>query len=225
MGLVDEQKAERRARILAAAQRLIAAHGFEGLTMRELARVSRVSVPTLYNLFGGKHALLLGELEQTFAAVAASLEHARGRTVADRVLAACEVHTREMLARPRYWRELVHVFLVSEETRTVRHQIEARYRALMEHVLRDAQAAGELVAWADPVAIAQQTYGSYVLATIAWGRGDLDDEEFRAVTILGQCLVLLGLARGRAATQFERRAREMQRTLGGDRPARTRTGA
>ncbi|MGH9362599.1 MAG: TetR/AcrR family transcriptional regulator, partial [Thermoanaerobaculia bacterium] len=72
MSLLEEHKAERRARILAAARELIAERGYEGLTMRDLAHASRVSVPTLYNLFGGKQAILLGELEETFERVVAS---------------------------------------------------------------------------------------------------------------------------------------------------------
>src|SRR6185369_11664248 len=90
MGLLEDQKAERRARILATARRLIAERGFDGLTMRELASASRVSVPTLYNLFGGKHALLLGELEETFARVDASMRAARGERFVERMIAGCE---------------------------------------------------------------------------------------------------------------------------------------
>src|SRR5688572_18582549 len=43
---------ERRQRILAAARAIVAARGYEALTMRELAQKSRVTVPTLYNLIG-----------------------------------------------------------------------------------------------------------------------------------------------------------------------------
>ena len=42
MSLFDEHKAERRARILTAARKLIADRGYDGLTMRDLARASRV---------------------------------------------------------------------------------------------------------------------------------------------------------------------------------------
>src|SRR5262245_42811852 len=120
MGLLEDHKAERRARILAAARRLIAARGFDGLTMRDLARASRVSVPTLYNLFGGKHALILGELEETFADVLASTRTARGATFVERAFAGCEAGMRDLLAVPRYSRALVHLFLTSDETRAIR---------------------------------------------------------------------------------------------------------
>ena len=58
MDLVSKQREERKQRILEVGRRQIAAHGFDGVTMRELAEESLVSVPTLYNLFGGKNELL-----------------------------------------------------------------------------------------------------------------------------------------------------------------------
>ena len=63
MDLVTKQREERKERILEVARRLIADLGYEGITMRELADESLVSVPTLYNLFGGKNELLFAAVE------------------------------------------------------------------------------------------------------------------------------------------------------------------
>src|SRR5262245_6474359 len=73
MSLFDEHKAERRARIGKAARQLIAERGYEGLTMRDLAQKARVAVPTLYNLFGSKDAILIAELEAHANHVASQL--------------------------------------------------------------------------------------------------------------------------------------------------------
>jgi len=210
MSLFDEHKAERRARILAAARKLIADRGYEGLTMRELAKASRVSVPTLYNLFGGKQALLLGELEETFTNVAASLERARDGSFVERALAACEAGNEDLLAAPGYSRELTHVFLTSEDTRPMRQEIAERYVEMMAGVLRDAQSSGELVAWVEPVTLSRRMFAHYLHTMIEWAQGELDAGEFRAATLLGMALMLLGVARGRAARQLERRAQELQ---------------
>src|SRR3954469_4819449 len=64
MSLMDEHKAERRARIQKGGRQLVATRGYDGLTMRELAQAARVAVPTLYNLFGSKDAILVAELEE-----------------------------------------------------------------------------------------------------------------------------------------------------------------
>lgn len=222
MSLFDEHKAERRARILAAARELIAARGYEGLTMRDLARASRVSVPTLYNLFGGKQALLLGELEETFANVAASLARARDGSLVERAFAACEAGNDELLAAPRYSRELTHLFLTSEDTAPLRKAIAQRYVEMMAGVLRDAQATGDLVAWADPVTVSRRMFSHFTHAMIEWTQGELDDDEFRAATQLGIALMLLGLARGRAARDLEKRAQDLQPKAGTRGPARAR---
>jgi AcrR family transcriptional regulator len=66
MDLVSKQREERKQRILEVGRRQIAENGFDGVTMRELAEESLVSVPTLYNLFGGKNELLSAVVESYF---------------------------------------------------------------------------------------------------------------------------------------------------------------
>ena len=56
--------AERRERILEAAREIIADKGYEALTMRDLARASCVTVPTVYNLVGSKDRVLLAAVEE-----------------------------------------------------------------------------------------------------------------------------------------------------------------
>ena len=226
MGLLDDQKAERRARILASARKLIAERGFDGLTMRELAAASRVSVPTLYNLFGGKLALLLGELEETFARVDTSMRAARGEGFVERMLAGCEAANDDLLAVPRYSRALIHRTLTSTETETMRRDIGRRFVTIMAEVLRDAQAAGEIADFVDAEAVAARAYAHYVATMIQWAMGDLDDAEFRNATLLGPCLMFLGIARGRAARDLEERVRELQQAAARPqaRPRRRRDG-
>ncbi|MFM8940255.1 MAG: TetR/AcrR family transcriptional regulator, partial [Phenylobacterium sp.] len=54
-----ETKVDRRDRILAEARALLEAEGFDGLSLRKLAVQARVTVPTIYNLVGGKEQILL----------------------------------------------------------------------------------------------------------------------------------------------------------------------
>ena len=48
----------KRAQILAAATELMAAHGVEGMTMRQLASACGLNIATLYHYFGSKSDLL-----------------------------------------------------------------------------------------------------------------------------------------------------------------------
>jgi len=208
--LFEVHKAERRARILQAARRLIARRGVEGLTLRDLAVEAKVSVPTVYNLVGGRPAILSALLSETFVRVAARLEAAREGGMVARALALCEAGWQELLEEPSYFRGLVHSFLVSEENAPLRREIDRANVALMTGVLTDGKAAGELAAWCDPEALACTLWAHYVVSMIGWAAGELTDEELPACATYGLCMILLGVARGTAAHQLEKLARASQ---------------
>jgi AcrR family transcriptional regulator len=226
MSLFEEHKAERRKRILATARELIAERGYDGLTMRALAEASRVSVPTLYNLFGGKQAILLGELESTFADVVAGIEQARTGNVVDRALATCDAGNAELLGTPRYSRELILLFLTSSETAPLRRSSAEAYAGLMADLLRDGQRAGDVAAWIDPALLSRRMFAHYQLAMIEWARGELDEDGFRAATRYGMCAMLLGVTRDKAQRQVTKEMQSLQSTMasGAARKARARKG-
>src|SRR5258705_13283731 len=110
MSLLDEHKAERRGRIMTAARKLVATKGYQGLTMRDLARAARVSVPTLYNLFGSKDAILVAELEASAARLSASMPPIEDGFFA-RGMAAFEMGMRMIEEAPEFHRAVVRVFM------------------------------------------------------------------------------------------------------------------
>jgi AcrR family transcriptional regulator len=67
-----------RAALLAAAERLFAARGYEGVSMRNVAREAGCSAAALYRLFPHKRALLRTIWEDALASLDASLERAAG---------------------------------------------------------------------------------------------------------------------------------------------------
>ena len=57
----------RRAGILDAARKLVARHGYDGMIMRDVATLAKVSPTTLYNLYNTKDELLLEALRDSVA--------------------------------------------------------------------------------------------------------------------------------------------------------------
>jgi AcrR family transcriptional regulator len=208
--LFEVNKAERRARILQAARKVIARRGVEALTLRDLAAQARVSVPTVYNLIGGKQELLAALMGQTYARVAARLMEQQGGGMVERALALCEAGWSEMLGEPAYFRELLYAFLCLPETAPVRRETDARHVEAMTAVLREGQAQGELARWADPAAVAGALYSHYVVTMLRWAAGDLDDGSLVPTATYGLSLVLLGAARGATARKLERLAKDSQ---------------
>ncbi len=66
MGRREDNKAEKRARIIAAAKDIIATQGIESCTMRYLAEVAELSPRTAYNLFESKTDILIAILLEGF---------------------------------------------------------------------------------------------------------------------------------------------------------------
>lgn len=210
MSLFEEHKAERRARILAAARKLVAERGYDGLTMRDLARAARVSVPTLYNLFGGKDAILVAELEASASRMAASVPPIEDGFFA-RGAATFELGTRMIEEAPEFYRAVVRMSLTSPETAPMRRRVEDGYIALMAANLEAAKRAGQLADWAEPAIVARHMFAQYMACFLAWGLGELDLPSFRAAALSGICHLLIGVARGPFALEVEARIRELLR--------------
>jgi AcrR family transcriptional regulator len=213
MGLHEENKAERRGRIIAAARRLIAEHGYEGLNMRALADAARVSVPTLYNLFGSKHAILAAEMQDAFRSIAAAFDLKKRGDAVERAATLLHAGIRNLVAVPGYYRELVHVMLASSEADELRHSIEDQYVALMAGNLRAGQADGQLADWFDADILSRQMFFTFMMVVLGWARGEIDDEGLHDVATYGQCMLLLGVARGDTAHRLTERVRRLQGRL------------
>jgi AcrR family transcriptional regulator len=209
MSLLEEHKAERKARIRAAAKKLLATHGYDGLTMRELAAEARVSVPTLYNLFGSKDAILVAELEASTARLAGAMPtgatgyFARGQ-------ASFEIGMRLIEEEPALFRAAMKMFLTSPDAQPMRARVEDGYIAIMQANLAAAKAAGELADWAEPAIVARHMFALFMSTFLAWGLGEISLEQFRVAALSGICHMLAGVARGRFAADVEARLRELR---------------
>lgn len=212
MSLFEEHKAERRARIMAAAKKLVVKHGYEGLTMRDLAAAARVSVPTLYNLFGSKDAILLAELEAIAGSIAQALP-ITGESFMQRGMAAFDTGMAILEASPAFFRAVIQMFLTSPETDRVRDRVQQGFVSIMEANLRNAQAVDQLVEWAEPAIIARHMFAQHMAGFLAWGLGQVDFATFRAGTMSGCAHLLVGVARGPFRDEVEAQIRSLRGVL------------
>jgi AcrR family transcriptional regulator len=201
--------AERRQRILAAARAIVAARGYEALTMRELAQASRVTVPTLYNLIGGKEAVLFAAVEEQTARFVARIERGSGRPAAQ-LLAVIDACVRELLALPAYYRTLLHLLYTSDGAARVRRSVDRALAGELLHALGAIAEAGELAPWADPRALLRTLRAHLGATALEWASGALPDAAFPAAAAYEACLTLLGVTQGGSRAEFERAARAFQ---------------
>ncbi len=205
MSMLDRKMAMRRQQILEAARRLIESQGYEGLTMRNLAVESGVSVPTLYNLVGNKEQVLFEAVEDQTRAFVSNLERAGGD-----LIAVIETAVRQLVRRPRYYRALLLVLAHSERAGSARRHVG---RAIAEQIaasLAELADAGRLAKWVDRHALAQRLHAHLDMASLEWARGSLTATSFRAAALFDVATSMLGLSAGADREILEQIIREHQ---------------
>ena len=218
MDLRGEQKAERRERILQSAREMIGASGYAGLTMRDLARAARVTVPTIYNLIGAKEAVLFAAIEEQTARFLTTIESGGDASTASRALAVVDSCTREMLRMPHYYRSLLGILLQSDSASEMRDLV---HRALIEEfelALTQMRDAGELADWVQPAALARALTAQLESTSLRWAGGDLASKRLPDAAVYGVGLMLLGVASGASRSELTERIECAQRGI----PARDR---
>jgi AcrR family transcriptional regulator len=134
------------AAIREAGTRLIYEHGFEAMSLRQLAAEVGLQPGSLYRYFDTKQALLfeivrdhMDDLMQKLSGALASLEDP-----ADRLTAVCAFHLRYHMSRR------MQVFIANSELRSFSPQnraavvaLRARYERVLEDILEEGWAAGQ----------------------------------------------------------------------------------
>ena len=211
MALLETQKNERRQRILAAARTMLETHGYEGVTMRALADESRVSVPTLYNLFGGKDPLLLAAVEERFNQLLASASHTSRHRGLERCLAVLEAMNRQLAEAPRYSRSMIQMFLLAPNTRLTSARMAAALGVRLGEVLRELAGEGLLASWAEPGALAQRMTSHYLASVMTWASTPQNQATLEAVTLYeAACTLMSAAADERDRARLQKRARKAQ---------------
>lgn len=142
------RRAERRASVLAAAERVLSAEGMAGLTMDRLAAESGVSKPTVYAYFEDKEAVLGAvALAVIGREVDAMIQDVRsGATGVDGLIAMVRGMAARAAAHPAHAlvHELRHLGARAPAVMQGMYRLSARVNDIAEARLREDQGAGRL---------------------------------------------------------------------------------
>lgn len=198
MSALDRNMAHRRRQILEAARSLIERMGYNGLTMRDLAAESGVSVPTIYNLIGKKEQVLFEAVEDQTATFVSNVERDAGD-----LIAVVEATVRHLVRRPRYYRALLLVLAQTQRADSARRHVG---RALLDQIASALSAlaeAGVLADWVDREMLAQRLHAHLDMASLEWARGSLTATAFRAAALVSLATTMLGVTSGPIQRNFE----------------------
>ncbi len=230
MDLVAKQREERKRRILDVARKLIAEKGYDGVTMRELADLSLVSVPTLYNLFGGKNELLFAAVESYFAKLLGGSALANAGNGLDKILFLTKMLGRETPRNAQHARSLMGFFGNISDAGGIHELVAHQLTAQLRNGLDEMQQKRQLAAWVEAGPLAERLASQLSITMFEWARQQLTDEGLLGAMLYGTSVTLLGLARGKAASELEVLVREHQvdaamRVPGSHEPSVIETGS
>ena len=210
MDLVAKQREERKRRILDVARKLIAEKGYDGVTMRELADLSLVSVPTLYNLFGGKNELLFAAVESYFADLLGNTALANAGDGLDRILFLTKMLGKETPRHAQHARSLMGFFGNISDAGGIHELVAHQLTAQLRDALDEMQQKRQLAAWVEAAPLAERLASQLSITMFEWARQQLTDDGLLGAMLYGTSVTLLGLARGKASTKLEALVREHQ---------------
>ncbi len=199
---VTASMAERRERILKSARAIIATAGIEGLTMRQLATRSRVTVPTLYNLVGGRDRLIQEAVRDQNRQFLEGLVIGEDTDPAARVMAVADACTGEFLGSADYYRSLLSWMFTSPGAAEVRQDVGSAFTQELRAGLMSLSEAGRLAKWVDEGHLADRMAAHLANASLEWASGSLSSASFRALAKFETAVSLRAVVTD-AATQAE----------------------
>lgn len=183
--------AKRRELIVSHARTVIAAEGYDALKLRDLAARAGVTVPTIYNLIGGKAdvlALIIDELVDRLLVVQQDSE---GRDIEFSFEAQINDLATLMATDESYFRA---AFIAGDRSGLFgldsASGIYARSVKLPITTCKQAQAVGLLKGTVSAEQMGRQIYGCYRLARQDWTNGYFELEAFRVQALTGVFLCL-----------------------------------
>lgn len=161
------------AAIREAAVDLIARHGYEAMTMRELAKAVGVQAAALYRYFPNKEELLYSLMSEHMQGLAASWKASdpKGGPAGDRLSAFVRNHVSFHVAR-RHSTHVSNMELrsLSKENLTAILKMRTAYEKELRQILRDGAADGSFQV--DDVALTAMAIIQMITGVIVWFRPD-----------------------------------------------------
>lgn len=187
----SKNMAKRRETILREARFLIANEGFEALKIRDLAKRAGLTVPTIYNLVGGKNEILSVIIDEMLVQLRIIQDRAGAGSVEGSFSQLIHDLTDHFATDEAFFRA---AFIAGDRSglfeqssdegifaQFVQQPIEACARAIEEGLLR-----GQI----PPEILGPQIYGCYRLARQDWANGYFDLRGFKQQALIGVFLCL-----------------------------------
>ena len=190
-----------RSNILSICREMLAELGYEGVTMRDLAKRCGVAVTTLYDAHGSKEQLVVDAVEERALMVFRGLEKARTAAGLDHVFDIMEKQTEAILETPSYARAIAPIVAANPGS----FEIGVVFRRLMARAVEEIAEAGDLAEWAEVAVVCQLIQLEAMTMHQAWANGAFSSDDFLDFNILAVCHALGNVTRGTTRDRIQDR--------------------
>jgi AcrR family transcriptional regulator len=208
----EENKADRRAKIVSAAREIIRETGRTGLSMRSLAARAQVSLATPYNLFGSKQGVLDALLQENLEMFRLALSRSVSRDPIERIFDVVALAAEFYLADQKFYKAL-YLALFEAENVELRHLYSAGRQQFWESLVLDAIASHHIEAGVDPTALSRTLRYIFTGALHGWATAGIEPSGLEAELGYGVSLVLYASATEEARGRIQPRVMGYQQQI------------
>lgn len=195
----------RQSMILAAAREMLDEGGYDGLTMRGLARKAGVAQGTLYNLYGSKDDLVIAAVDDLLEGLGEEITRRTPEPGIDAILTQAQVTGANIQAAPAYAAAMTRIVMNAQDDARMVELVFSRYYPAVRRCLHAAEKAGELVEDVNVDAVARHMSGNSWGVILLWVMGMLPIEQIVRERERSALLVLIGITREPRRSQLEER--------------------
>ncbi|MGE0667509.1 MAG: TetR/AcrR family transcriptional regulator [Sphingomonadales bacterium] len=201
----DDRQVERRQGIQAEAWRLMAERGYEGVTMRELSRRTGISTRTLYEMYGGKDALLGEAFRGRLKIVFERIEDAIDVKGLEHLVRMNSAIVDSIAASENFSRAYASVLASNKiSIYTIETPVTHFLGCLVE--MRDE---GGFLPWVDLELTARRLLMGQNALMILWGNRTISIGNLEPLYMLSMCEILIPLTAGATKQALEQRHRSL----------------
>ena len=206
MKVLTERQYRRREKILATARDLITKHGYDGVTMRDLAEKSSVTPKTLYHQFGNKKKLLRTAVEERFRHTYQAIDDEQFKTGIEKlyfIIDSVALSTRKIEA----YSQALGPLTASQSKDPFLSIRLSTYRNALNQILDD----GDFESWVDVDILTHVIYrNAHPLKPSWYGASKVKPEDFSKYNV---SLVLSACTKGHTRQQVSKLIKSMQDKL------------
>ena len=206
---LSENRLQRRATIMQSTLDLVAARGFDAVTVEELAVAGGVTKKTLYDIYGSKQGVLAQAVALRLDTLIESFEEELAGDGLQRLLTIVRKTCEAGLQTPELSRALAPRLVSSAEE----FHLAAFFERLHRHAIEQMKQDRQVQTWVDIDFTARSMMFDQIAVQNMWAGGNIRDDQYTGFALLSALRIVIPIARASVRKDLVEKVREFQATL------------